>query len=147
MILLSADHGMANVSPDTTFYMNKQYPDFEKYLECGNDGMPLIPAGSVRDMFLYVKKEHVAKVIAMLKKDLNGKAEVYETRTLIQQGFFSENMPCKRFLDRVGNVVVLSYDGFATWWYKKDVFEMKYFGHHGGATVEECFIPFLSLSL
>ena len=147
MILLSADHGMANVSPDTTFYINKKYPDFEKYLKRGIDNMPLVPAGSARDLFLYIKKEYVKQVVAMLKKDLKGKAEVYETRTLIQMGFFSEEVPSQRFLDRVGNVVILPYDGYAVWWYKKDMFEMKYFGHHGGGTRVECEIPFLSLAL
>jgi len=147
LILLSADHGMANVSPNKTFYLNEKYPDFEKYLKRGIDKKPLVPAGSARDMFLYIKNEYVRHIITMLQKDLKGKAEVYETSTLIQNGFFSENAPSQRFLDRVGNVVILPYDGFAVWWYKKGTYEMNYLGHHGGGTRVECEIPFLSLAL
>jgi hypothetical protein len=67
-----------------------------------------------------------------LVRRLAERAVVYRTADLIAAGFFGAAPVSERFLGRVGNLVVLPYRGEAVWWYEKDRFEQKYFGHHGG---------------
>ena len=144
MILLSADHGQTNVDPKTTVYLNREIKNIADYFKTTKDGLPIVPAGSCRDMFLHVKEEKIPELIERLDKLLAGKAEVYKTEELIKQGFFGSKIS-KTFLSRVGNVVVLPYAGESVWWYEEGVFKQRHKGHHGGLTPEEMKIPFLAL--
>jgi hypothetical protein len=46
-------------------------------------------------------------------------------------------------MSRVGNLVILPYDGETVWWYDPGRFEQKFYGHHGGLTPGEMEIPLL----
>lgn len=146
IILLSADHGQINVNPKTTFYLNREIKDIVGYLKTTKNGEPIVPAGSCRDMFLYVKEDSIDALLEILSEKLKGKAEIYKTGKLIDEGFFGKKIS-PEFISRVGNLLILPYAGEAVWWYEKGVFEQKNIGHHGGLTPEEMEIPFLSLSL
>ena len=102
-----------------------------------------MPAGSPRDLFLYVRDEMLDEAQDYLACRLAGRAVVYRTTDLIAAGFFGAAPVSETFLGRVGNLVVLPYRGEAVWWYEKDRFEQKYFGHHGGLTPQEMEIPLL----
>jgi predicted AlkP superfamily pyrophosphatase or phosphodiesterase len=149
LFLMTADHGMSEVNPQTTFYLNKEMKDIEQYLKTNRKGKLLVPAGSARDMFLYVQEERIDEAIAYLQQVLQGRAEVYKVADLIAQHFFSPSTqnPSQTFLERAGNVVILPYRGESVWWYEEGVFEMRFRGHHGGLTPEEMEIPLLALHL
>lgn len=146
LIILSADHGQTNVNPKTTFYLNKEVENITMYFKTTKGGDPIVPAGSCRDMFLHVKENRVQDLIKLLSKRLNGKAEIYETEKLIKEGFFGKIIS-KEFLSRVGNMVIVPYEGESVWWYEEGVFEQKHIGHHGGLTREEMEIPFLAMTI
>ena len=38
---------------------------------------------------------------------------------------------------RAGNLVILPYRYESVWWYEKNKFEMRFYGHHGGLTPQE----------
>ena len=116
-------------------------PGIEGYLRTNRRGRPLVPAGSARDMFLYVRQERLDEAIALLQKHLAGRAEVYRTEELVTQGFFGREPPSSTFLARVGNVVILPYQGETVWWYEYGKFDMHFSGHHGGLLPEEMEIP------
>jgi predicted AlkP superfamily pyrophosphatase or phosphodiesterase len=147
LFLMTADHGMSEVNPQTTFYLNKEATAIEQYLKTNRQGKLLVPAGSARDMFLYVREERIDEAIAYLQQVLQGRAEVYKVADLIAQHFFnaSTQQPSQTFLERVGNVVILPYRGESVWWHEEGVFEMRFRGHHGGLTPEEMEIPLLAL--
>ncbi len=134
--VLFADHGQIEVDPQRTFYLNREVPSIEKYLRTNKEGRVLAPAGSPRDMFLYVKEELLEETEGVLKKKLAGIAEVVRTEEFVKKGYFGEKVS-ERFLERVGNLILLPYPGETVWWYEKDRFEMRYFGHHGGLSAEE----------
>jgi predicted AlkP superfamily pyrophosphatase or phosphodiesterase len=136
IFMMTADHGHVEVDPKTCFYLNKKIPSIKKYLKTNKKGELLIPAGSPRDMFLYIKEEYLPYVKKILEKKLNGMAEIFETKQLIKDGFFGKKIS-KKFLERVGNLVILPYKNQLVWWYEKGRFEQKFFGHHGGLTKEE----------
>lgn len=145
LLLLTADHGMAETDPDTTVYLNQSFPQLESLLRQDRLGRPLRFGGAPRDLFLYVKPEHLSKAQSMLSAGLTGRAEVYPTSELIQAGFFGQVFP--RLLNRLGNLVLLPYRYESVFWYEKGIFEQKYYGHHGGLTPEEMLIPLAALDL
>ncbi|MDD2921194.1 MAG: alkaline phosphatase family protein [Anaerolineales bacterium] len=142
LFMMTADHGMCEVSPQATTYLNidPEFKGFERFVRKNRKGNLLIPAGSARDMFLYIKDDMLDEAQAFLAKRLEGKADVVKTEALINKGYFGEKISA-RFRERVANLVVLSYRHRAVWWYEKDKYEMKYFGHHGGLTPQEMEIP------
>jgi hypothetical protein len=71
-----------------------------------------------------------------LAKRLEGKADVVQTEALIADGYFGPSVS-ERFLERVGNLVILPYRYESVWWYEKDKFDMQFLGHHGGLTPQE----------
>ena len=147
LLLITADHGQVEVNPNTTIYLNKEIPGIERYLKTNRQGRLLVPAGSARDMFLYVKDELLAEAVEILRHHLAGRAEIYPTNDLLAQHFFGSQPPSASFLGRVGNVVILPYEHESVWWYEEGVFEMRFSGHHGGLTPAEMEIPFMALHL
>ncbi len=138
LFLMTADHGMSEVDPKTTTYLNTdpRFAVFERFVKKNRAGRLLIPAGSPRDMFLYIKDEMLDEAKAFLEKRLEGKADVVKTEALISDGYFGAEIS-QRFRDRVGNLVLLSYPTESVWWYEKDKYEQNFYGHHGGLTPQE----------
>lgn len=147
LFIMSADHGHVEVNPQVTCYLNKLMPDIIRYLKTNERGNVLVPAGSPRDMFLYVQEEHIAEVISRLRQRLTGRAEIYRTQDLLDQHFFGLQEPSPTLLARLGNVVILPYKYETVWWYEEGRFEMHFHGHHGGLTPDEMEIPLLVLPL
>lgn len=147
LLILSADHGQVEVDSARTYYLNKRIPGIERYLKTNARGQPLVPAGSARDMFLYVKEELLDEAVALLQQSLAGRAEVYCTQDLLAEHFFGQQQPTPVFLQRLGNVVVLPYKNETVWWYEEGKFTMNFYGHHGGLLPEEMEIPLLLLPL
>ena len=148
LFLMTADHGMSEVDPKTTIFLNKNpgFAGFEKFIKTNQRGQLLVPAGSARDMFLYIKDEMLDDAKSFLEKRLDGKADVVKTETLILQGYFGAGVS-SRFLERAGNLVILPYRHESVWWYEKDKFEMRFYGHHGGLTPQEMEIALYSLTM
>ena len=69
-VLITADHGQVDVSPERVDYLDDLWPQLPAFLTHSR------PAGSSRDVFLHVHSEHVTTVIAELSARLDGRAEV-----------------------------------------------------------------------
>ncbi|MCC6419832.1 MAG: alkaline phosphatase family protein [Gemmataceae bacterium] len=135
LLLVSADHGQVRTDPATTVYINEAIPGVETYLQQGRDGRPIRFAGSPRDLFLHVREDRLEELGARLMTLLEGRAEVWRTSTLIEEGLFGP--VSERFLERVGNLVVLPYAGETVFWREEGRFLMDKLGHHGGLTPQE----------
>lgn len=146
LFLMTADHGQCEVDPATTIYLNKAFPGIEKFIKTNQKDQLLVPGGSCRDMFLYIKDEMRDEAQALLAAGLAGKADVVKTEELIAQGYFGPEIS-ESFRAHVGNLVILSYEYESIWWYEKGKFEQKYYGHHGGLTPQEMEIPLLAMEL
>ena len=149
LIVLSADHGMMAVDPKTTLYVNQHplFKDLRPLLRRNARGALIAPAGSPRDMFFYVQPGREEEAREILARITEGRADVVLTHALIEQGYFGSLPVSERFLARVGDIVVLPYTQESVWWYEKDKFEQKQYGHHGGLSPEEMEIPLLLLPL
>jgi hypothetical protein len=139
LLILTADHGMVEVSPKRTIYLNtdSRFRGLERFLRQDRQGRILPPGGSARDPFLYIHEEQLDEAHAFLSERLAGVAEVHKTQTLIDQGYFGPLPHAPEFLGRVGNLVILPYAGECVWWYERDRFEQRFYGHHGGLTPQE----------
>jgi len=138
LFLMTADHGQVEVDPKTTIFLNTnpQFMGFERFLKMNLKGQLLVPAGSPRDMFLYIKDDLLEEAQSFLLPKLGGKADIVRTETLIEGGYFGPEVTV-RFRERAGNLVILPYRYESVWWYEKGRFEQRFYGHHGGLTPQE----------
>lgn len=149
LLLITADHGQMAVDAERTVYVNEVIPALEGLVRRSADGRLLVPAGSSRDLFLHIQPEHIEEAAGLLRAHpaLEGRAEVWTTRELADAGLFGATSPA--FWRRVGDVVVLPYDGQLVWW--RDPANphstQKFRGHHGGLSPAEMETPLLALAL
>jgi predicted AlkP superfamily pyrophosphatase or phosphodiesterase len=138
LFLMTADHGQCEVDPATTIYLNTEprFAGIERFLKTNRQGKLLVPAGSARDIFLYIKDDLLDEAKLFLASRLDGKADVVKVESLIVDGYFGEDVS-SRFRERVGNLVILPYRYESVWWYEKGKFQQRFYGHHGGLTPQE----------
>jgi hypothetical protein len=142
-VLVTADHGMTEVDPKTTVYLNRQLPQLLPMIKkTKNDGL-IAPAGSCRDFFLHLEEHHLEEAEALLNDFFKDVAWVVRTEELIERGFFGLGKPSKEFLSRVGNLVLLPYDHHTIWWYEKNRFDQHFLAMHGGLSRAEMETIFL----
>lgn len=144
LVLLTADHGMAPVSPETTVYVNELWPELPALLRSGADGRPLAPAGSCRDLFLHTLPGQAEAVRDGLARRLEGIAEAHLTADLVAGGLFGA-LPSERLLARLAEVVVLPLHGQSVYWHEPGRFEQRFLGQHGGLSPDEMDIPLVVL--
>ena len=138
LFLMTADHGQMEVDPKTTIFLNTNslFAGIERFLKSNLKGQLLVPAGSPRDMFLYIKEDLLDEAQSFLASRLAGNADVVKTEFLIENGYFGPDVS-SRLRERVGNLVILPYSHESVWWYEKGKFEQRFYGHHGGLTPQE----------
>lgn len=144
LLLLVADHGQIGVDMSQTIYLDTIADTITPWLRTNQAGKPLIPAGSPRDLFLYIKDEALNEAHAYLSTWLDGRAQVSKTSTLIADGLFGPKVPSQRFLERAGNLIILPYDSHTLWWHGTDK-KRPLKGLHGGLSAAEMHTPFLAL--
>ena len=145
LFLLTADHGQVEVDPHTTIYINTdpRFAGVTDFLRTDRSGNPIVPGGSCRDFFLYIKPGMLEEAQAFLASRLEGRAEVCKVVAMIEDGWFGPQVS-PAFRERAGDLIILPYRGESVWWYEKDKFFQRYFGHHGGLTPQEMEIPLLT---
>ncbi len=147
LLLITADHGHDVFDPEETIYINKIIPEFEDYLKRNANNEPILPGGSAKDLFLYIKPDYVDKAKEKLEQSLNGVAEVYKSKDLLDQGFFGSATPSNRFKKIVGDLIILPYNGQSVWWYRGDKYLKQAKGQHGGLSRNEMEIPLFAYPL
>ncbi len=143
LLVMTADHGHMRASPAETRYLNldSQLRGVLPWLRTDAAGNVLVPAGSPRDAFLYIRDEYLEEATEFLARALEGYADVIPTRRLLEQSYFGALPVCADLLARLGNLAVLPHPARCVWWYERDRFEQKFYGHHGGLTPTEMEIP------
>jgi len=122
-VLLTADHGQADVRPDRVDYLDRLWPELGEHLTQR-------AAGSARDVFLHVAPERVDHVIDNLANRLGDRAHTCRAATL-----FDEIGP--RLASRLAAVAVLPAAGRQAWLKATPSVETWNLGSHGGRTTPE----------
>ncbi len=143
LFILTSDHGQIALDHEKNVYLNQEFPEIEKYIKRSNDGNLLVPAGSPRDMFLYIEDEMLDDALNSLQDKLYKKAVVCKISYLVKNNYFMKKKICPALQNRLGNLAILPLENWTIWWYEKDVFEVKNLGHHGGLSRDEMEIPLL----
>jgi len=138
-VIITADHGCIDIKSEIkldkkTWFWKYVWKNLDK-----NKGKKILPVGSPRDLFLHVKKEREDFVIDILNKKLGKYAEIVRVDDMLKNGFFGIGKINKRFLDDVGNIIILPKKNYAVTFYGKEPFE----GMHGGLSKEELFVPLM----
>ncbi len=148
LLLISADHGQTAIDPARTLYINRS-PGFDRLaplLRRNARGQTLTPGGSARDVFLYLRPGAVEEAQSLLAAMLDGRAEVRPTAELLTQGLFGPTLS-PLLPPRLGDLCILPHEHESVWWYEKDRFEQKFYGHHGGLSADEMEIPLLAITV
>jgi len=145
-LIVAADHGMIDIHPSTTYYLNTKIPTLEKRLKRGADGHVLSPAGSCRDFFLHIEPRYVQEVQEELEHKLKDVALVCRTSDLIDEGFFGPTGISDKCREKMADLVLLAKGTNSIWWHEKGRFEQKFYAMHGGLTPEELETIFLFYS-
>ena len=141
LVLLTADHGHIAVSGTRTVYVDDLAPEIAGMLMTDRTGRALVPAGSPRDMFLYVRPEHTDQAHALLTARLEGHATVHKSADLIDAGYFGTVH--ERLRARLSSLVVLPRPHNMVWWRDGGRFTVDKLGYHGGLSRDELEIPLL----
>jgi predicted AlkP superfamily pyrophosphatase or phosphodiesterase len=149
LLLITADHGHVEVFPERTIYLS-DHPEFMDSLQLNPRGKPIFTTGGMRDTILFVRPEKLDSTKRFLEDLLRGKAEVWLTQEAFDKGLFGIGKPTQRFIDRVGNLLILPYEDQTVWSsYRTDGRRDKDHlrGHHGGLSRTEMFVPFGAVKL
>lgn len=147
LVMIIADHGQVRINPKNTLYLDQMpaFAQLKPLLRTSRRGDILAPAGSCRDFFVYAKEESIAEAEAVLAAMVGSRGEVRRAVHLVEQGCFGPPPISKALQDRLGNLVVLPFEGESVFWWGDGHFEQKFCGHHGGLTPLEMEIPLLLL--
>ncbi len=141
LLLLSADHGQACIRGEDIIYLG-QYDYLNKNYSFTKSQQNILPTGAPHDVFLFIYPPKLEEIILLLKKDLEGKAEVLATVEAIKRGLFGISVPSEKFLKRVGNLLILPYPGIHIWYEHFPPETFQQLGTHGGLSEEEMVVPF-----
>jgi predicted AlkP superfamily pyrophosphatase or phosphodiesterase len=143
LVLATADHGQVKVDPEETLYMNR-FRKLVNALDTSPSGKKIPPWGSARDLYVKVDEDKLDETESYLAKKLAGIASVLKTEEAVREGLFGVNRPTRKFLRRVGNLMILPHGTKTVWFrYRRgDTLDLK--GHHGGLAKDEMIIPLAS---
>jgi predicted AlkP superfamily pyrophosphatase or phosphodiesterase len=140
LFLVSADHGQAPIKGEEMMFLNK-VADLESAYTKASSGQAICPTGSPHDVFLHIKQPKIKAVVEMLQEKLRDQAEVITTREAIKRGLFGLNKPSETFLRRIGQVLILPYEGRHVWYRHAPDLEYHLKGIHGGLSAREMLVP------
>ena len=141
ILVVTADHGQIDVSPDETIYLNA-FGRVVSSFRTGDTGKPILPTWSPRDVALYIEDEKLDHILEYLSKALSDRAVVMKTQDAIERGLFGLGTPSRRFLDRAGNLLILPRGNRTIWYEHREGRRFDLLGMHGGPTERELLIPF-----
>jgi predicted AlkP superfamily pyrophosphatase or phosphodiesterase len=149
LLLVTADHGMIEVDPNTTVYIDEraEFAGYERFLRRNKKGAFLAPAGSPRDMFLYIEDGLLEEAQGFFAARLAGRAEVRRVGEMVAEGYFGPGPVSEKFIARAGDLVILPYAGETVWWWGGGDYEQQFYGNHGGLTRDEMETPLLACEL
>jgi predicted AlkP superfamily pyrophosphatase or phosphodiesterase len=141
LLLITADHGIMNISPEKTVYLNPNQKPLT-YRQIGKDRKRIHPTGSPRDIFLHIKEEKLTKSKDEMMQELGDRAQVLTAEEAIKAGLFGLGKPSQAFIERAGNLLILPARKENIWFSNPEGRKISFLGQHGGLSKEEMLVPF-----
>jgi hypothetical protein len=146
LMIMSSDHGQANIKNEDIIYLNSYINLDSSYFRTPSKKM-VAPTGAPHDVFLHIDEPKVQFVLEYLQTELKGKAEVLLTEEAVRRGIFGLNTATKRFLRRIGNILILPYEGYHIWYQHTPNAFWHQLGIHGGLSRQEMLVPLVVIDL
>ncbi len=137
LYLFTADHDQVSARAEDTIYINEHWPELDDILPTSPTGQTIYPNGCPRDLFLHVKPERRDDTLGILKRQLDGVAEVMTIDDALGQGLFGSEPVGAELRRRLGDILVLAHDGQFVGWREPGLLENHFGGHHGGLAANE----------
>jgi predicted AlkP superfamily pyrophosphatase or phosphodiesterase len=146
LILVGSDHGMINISPEKTRYL-QTLSKLVNNLRVNQKGDVIAPTGGPRDLFLHIQPSKRDHTYRFLNHTLSNEAMVLSAESALREGLFGKGVMNEQFRQRIGDFLVLPYDNHAFWYshIKGERIDMR--GHHGGLSKDEMLIPLAAADL
>jgi len=137
LILITADHGFIDTTPDKMITVN----DHPRMHECLR--LPL--CGEPRTAYCYLHPDKQEQFCDYVNSEFSDRLELMDSQALIEQGVFGLGEPHPDLLNRVGDVTLIMKDNYVV----KDWLETEkrffHYGVHGGVSDLEMFVPLVVL--
>jgi predicted AlkP superfamily pyrophosphatase or phosphodiesterase len=104
LLLVTADHGQTEISPETTLYLDRLAPAVMEFMKTNRQGERLPPGGSPRNMLLYIRPERLDDAYELLVEAFQERADVRYVRDLVAGGFFGSGEVSETFLNRAADL-------------------------------------------
>jgi Type I phosphodiesterase / nucleotide pyrophosphatase len=137
MLMVIADHGQIAGNADDTIYLNEICPALDNCLAVSTTGVPILPNGAPRDMFLHLDPERQTEAVEMISETLQNDAYTVMVDEAIQVGLFGNKPVSIEARKRMGDLLVLPYRNRFVWWREAGVMDNPFHGHHGGLGRDE----------
>ncbi len=141
-LLLTADHGHIGTDPETTIYLDDIPGLFDLFSR--QNGRIMLPGGSPRDLFLYIKKNAIPKAKKLLEKHLPD-CTILSTKQLLKEKWLGHGKTHPQLISRLGNLVILPVFGQTVWYRHPRKPRFTHRGMHGGLSIREMQVPFAAL--
>ncbi|RMG97691.1 MAG: hypothetical protein D6706_08205 [Chloroflexi bacterium] len=139
VLLISADHGQALCPPEQHIYLS-DHPELQRHLF-------MRPAGEPRTAYLYVKNGRQQAVLDYINQKLGYAMQAIPSVEALQTGLFGPFPHAPLADERVGDVVVITKEGYALLTDQEREKAHKMRGRHGSMTRDEMLVPWLAMRL
>ncbi|HDI31686.1 MAG: hypothetical protein DRJ41_02005 [Thermoprotei archaeon] len=146
ILVLTSDHGQTYIDPSNTVYISS-FQKIRGNIKLGKNGKRILPGGSPRDLFLYIKESKVDDVMSFLLDKLEDKALIMKSEEAIRQGLFGRGSIRKGFKERIGEILILPLKNHLVWYRRRRGDDLKDPGYHGGLSREEMLVPLFIIEL
>lgn len=137
LYMFIADHDQVYAKRDETIYINERIPALADILPMSPTGNPIYPNGSPRDLFLHVRLDRREETINLLRENFSDIAAILPMDEALEHGLFGPAPVSPELRRRLGDILVLPYDGHFISWREPGLMENRFNGHHGGLAAAE----------
>lgn len=134
-VIVTADHGFVDTDPEQAIVLDV-HPALAQTLV-----LPL--CGEPRAAFCYVHPDRQAQFTDYVNTQLSRYAELHESRSLMESGFFGLGPPNPRLHERIGDYTLIMKENASI---KDWLLGEKKFAHvgvHGGTSAREMYVPLI----
>jgi len=142
LLMLTSDHGQAKISDETSFNVDD--------IQWLRESLLMPPTGEGRCAYMYLRRD-IRNFERQFRERLGRYFSIMETRESISKGLYGKCELPREYLERLGDVVAIA-KGTSKLLFTYNIRERSEppfvrYGSHGGLTLDEMLVPFISAPL
>jgi len=137
LLLITADHGFIDTTPDRMINVNK-HPLMQECLR-----LPL--CGEPRLAYCYLYQDKITQFLEYVNQEFQDELECIESKLLVEQGVYGKGKPHPQLLQRVGDYVLVMKDNHVVKDWLPSEKPFFHLGVHGGTSESEIYVPLIAI--